>query len=355
MSVTCESPGAEQTDERSGRATPKEVIVTYKTLAALAVSAIGLTAGLGLPALAQDAAAYRDQFTALPALPPIPAGSALTQARIDLGQMLFFEPRISGSGVISCATCHNPALGWTDRIPRATGHDGQVGDRNTPTALNAAFLDSQFWDGRAATLEDQALGPIQASIEMNMTLEGAISRLKEFQIYQDMFAAAFPGDADPVNPPNVALAIAAFERTLITPNSPFDRFLAGDDAAMSAQAQQGMVLFADNGCIACHSGPNFSDGGFHAIQVPGSTDRGRALVTGDAADEHAFRTPSLRNIALTYPYFNNGSVENLRDAVNIMGQEMLGHEFTGEELDALVAFLHTLTGEMPDVAVPALP
>lgn len=337
------------------RAKQTEVIVIRNTFAALAVSALGLGAGLGLPAMAQDAADYRGQFSPLPALPPIPSGSPLTQARIDLGQMLFFEPRISGSGVISCATCHNPALGWTDRIPRATGHDGQVGDRNTPTALNAAFLDSQFWDGRAATLEDQALGPIQASIEMNMTLEGAISRLNEFQIYRDMFAAAFPGDADPVNPPNVALAIAAFERTLITPNSPFDRYLAGDDSAMSEQAQHGMRLFADNGCIACHSGPNFSDGGFHAIQVPGSTDRGRALVTGDAADEHAFRTPSLRNIALTYPYFNNGSVESLRDAVNIMGQEMLGHDFAEEELDALVAFLHTLTGEMPDVSIPSLP
>lgn len=329
--------------------------MSFPFATSLAVTASALALTLGASALAQDMSDYRAQFEALPALPPIPSGSPLTQARIDLGQMLFFEPRISGSGVISCATCHNPALGWTDRIPRATGHDGQVGDRNTPTALNAAFLDSQFWDGRAATLEDQALGPIQATIEMNMTLEGAIARLNEFEIYRDMFAAAFPGQSDPVNPPNVALAIAAFERTLITPNSPFDRFLMGDDQAMSDQAQHGMRLFADNGCIACHSGPNFSDGGFHAIQVPGSTDRGRALVTGDAADEHAFRTPSLRNIALTYPYFNNGSVDSLRDAVNIMGQEMLGQDFADDELDALVAFLHTLTGEMPAVEIPSLP
>ncbi|MFN4100785.1 MAG: cytochrome-c peroxidase [Pararhodobacter sp.] len=325
----------------------------------LTASALGLVLAVAAPvagpASAQDMGEYRPLFEALPALPPIPAGSPLTTARIELGQMLFFEPRISGSGVISCATCHNPALGWTDRISRATGHDGQVGERNTPTVLNAAFLDSQFWDGRAATLEDQALGPIQASIEMNMTLEGAIERLNEFEIYRDMFAAAFPGEDDPVNPPNVALAIAAFERTLNTPNSPFDRFLAGDDSAMSEQAQEGMRLFADNGCIACHSGPNFSDGGFHAIQVPGSTDLGRALVTGDPLDEHAFRTPSLRNIAVTYPYFNNGSVYDLREAVNIMGQEMLGHDFADDELDALVAFLDTLTGEMPNVSIPALP
>lgn len=322
---------------------------------ALAISASAVALSVATPAVAQDMDEYRSYFEALPALPPIPADAPLTQARIDLGQMLFFEPRISGSGVISCATCHNPALGWTDRIPRATGHDGQVGERNTPTALNAAFLDSQFWDGRAATLEDQALGPIQAEIEMNMSLEQAITRLNEFQIYRDMFAAAFPDDSDPVRPENVALSIAAFERTLITPNSPFDRFLAGDDSALTDQQQQGMRLFADNGCAACHSGPNFSDGMFHAIQVPGSTDLGRALVTGDEADEHAFRTPSLRNIAVTYPYFNNGSVDSLRDAVNIMGQEMLGHDFADDELDALVAFLDSLTGEMPDVEIPALP
>ena len=326
---------------------------SFPGLLAIAASCISLA--IAVPAMGEDMNEYRRFFEALPALPPIPAGSPLTQERIDLGQMLFFEPRISGSGVISCATCHNPALGWTDRIARATGHDGQVGERNTPTALNAAFLDSQFWDGRAATLEDQALGPIQATIEMNMSLEGAIARLNEFQIYRDMFAAAFPADADPVRPENVALAIAAFERTLVTPNSPFDRFLAGDDSALSDEQQRGMRLFADNGCIACHSGPNFSDGMFHAIQVPGSTDRGRALVTGDSADEHAFRTPSLRNIAVTYPYFNNGSVDSLREAVNIMGQEMLGHEFADDELDALVAFLDSLTGEMPEVEIPALP
>jgi cytochrome c peroxidase len=329
--------------------------VTFPFARPLALTATAVALALGGGAVAQDMDEYRSFFEALPAIPPIPEGAALTRARIDLGQMLFFEPRISGSGVISCATCHNPALGWTDRIPRATGHDGQVGERNTPTALNAAFLDSQFWDGRAATLEDQALGPIEAEIEMNMSLEQAVARLNEFQIYRDMFMAAFPGDEDPVNAPNVALAIAAFERTLVTPNSPFDRFLAGDDAALTGQQQFGMRLFADNGCIACHSGPNFSDGNFHAIQVPGSTDRGRALVTGDAADEHAFRTPSLRNIAVTYPYFNNGSVESLRDAVNIMGQEMLGHEFAEDELDALVAFLHALTGDMPEVEIPALP
>ena len=321
----------------------------------LTLSAAALLLALSPPVVAQDMADYVDMFDPLPAIPPIPPGSTMTAERIDLGRMLFFEPRISASGVISCATCHNPALGWTDRIPRATGHDGQVGDRNTPTALNAGFLRAQFWDGRAPDLEAQALGPIEAGIEMNMSLDDAIARLNEFQVYRDAFAAAFPGEADPVTPRNVALAIAAFERTLNTPNSPFDRFLMGDSDALTAQQQEGMRLFVDNGCIACHNGPNLSDSNFHRFELPGSTDAGRFLVTGDEADRFAFRTPTLRNVAVTYPYFNNGSVDNLRDAVNLMAQQMLGHDFEESELESIVAFLGSLTDEMPRVEIPALP
>lgn len=323
----------------------------------LAVSAIALAVAVAVPAAAQDSAMrdYIDMFEPLPAMPPIPSGTTMSQERIDLGRMLFFEPRISASGVISCATCHNPALGWTDRIPRATGHDGQVGDRNTPTVLNSGFLEAQFWDGREPDLEGQALGPIAASIEMNMAIEDAISRLKEFEVYRNAFAAAFPGDNDPVNPTNVALSIAAFERTLNTPNSPFDRFLRGDEAAMTEQQQEGMRLFVDNGCVACHNGPNLSDSNFHRFELPGSRDEGRFLVTGDEHDRFAFRTPTLRNVAVTYPYFNNGSVDNLRDAVNLMAQQMLGHDFEESELESIVAFLESMTGEMPRVEIPALP
>ncbi|KPQ05183.1 MAG: cytochrome c peroxidase YhjA [Rhodobacteraceae bacterium HLUCCA12] len=320
-----------------------------------AVTATAIALCLGAAASAQDMDEYIEMFDPLPALPPIPADGTMSAERIDLGRMLFFEPRISASGVISCATCHNPALGWTDRISRATGHDGQVGERNTPTVLNSGFLGSQFWDGREPDLEGQALGPIQAEIEMNMTLEQAIDRLNEFDVYREAFSAAFPDDSDPVNPPNVALAIAAFERTLNTPNSPFDRFLMGDEAAMTEQQQNGMRLFVDNGCVACHNGPNLSDSNFHHFELPGSTDAGRYLVTGDELDRSAFRTPTLRNVAVTYPYFNNGSVRELRDAVNLMGQQMLGHEFAEDELDDIVAFLESLTGEMPEVEVPALP
>ena len=317
----------------------------------VSVTALAFAAG----AATADVENYMDFFEPLPALPPIPADNSLTQEKIELGKMLFFEPRISASGIISCATCHNPALGWADRIPRATGHDGQVGERNTPTVLNSGFLEAQFWDGREPDLEGQALGPIEAEIEMNMTLAEAIARLNEFEIYQEHFAAAFPDDPDPINPPNVAHAIASFERTLNTPNSPLDRFLAGDVQAMSDQQVEGMKLFVDAGCVACHNGPALTDSNFHRFELPGSTDEGRFVVTGDEMDKFAFRTPTLRNVAVTYPYFNNGSVATLNEAVQLMGQQMLGQDFAEDELDALVAFMHALTGEMPRVEIPALP
>lgn len=319
---------------------------------ALPIAALALAAG---GALADDLDSYMDMFEPLPHLPPIPADNSMTPEKIELGKMLFFEPRISASGVISCATCHNPALGWADRIPRATGHDGQVGERNTPTVLNSGFLEAQFWDGREPDLEGQALGPIEAEIEMNLTLAEAIARLNEFEIYREHFAMAFPGDPDPINPLNVAHAIASFERTLNTPNSPLDRFLRGDVQAMSEEQVDGMKLFVDAGCVACHSGPALTDSNFHRFELPGSTDEGRFVVTGDEADMFAFRTPTLRNVAVTYPYFNNGSVADLRDAVQLMGQQMLGQDFSDTELDQLVAFMHALTGEMPRVEIPALP
>ncbi|TVP88286.1 MAG: cytochrome-c peroxidase [Thioalkalivibrio sp.] len=324
----------------------------------LVVSALCLGAALAFwsSAYADDGyAEYRDQFEPLPALPPIPADNSLTPERVELGNMLFFEPRISSSGVISCATCHNPALGWSDRIPRAVGHDGQVGERNTPTVLNSGFFTAQFWDGRAETLEEQALGPIEAEVEMAMSLEEAIARLGEFDIYHKRFAEAFPEDEDPINADNVAMALAGFQRTLNTPNSRFDRYLKGDLGAISEQEKRGMKNFADSGCVACHSGPALTDSQFYRIQVPGSEDLGRYLVTGEQADRFAFKTPTLRNIGLTYPYMNNGATETLGEAVEIMGQEMLGREYSSEEVADMVAFLHTLTGEMPSFEIPALP
>ena len=320
---------------------------------------LGAALSLGLGAMASSATAddfanYRQFFQPIPALSPIPATNSMSAAKIELGKMLFFEPRISGSGVISCATCHNPALGYTDRIPRATGHDGQVGDRNTPTVLNSGLFGAQFWDGRAATLEEQALGPIEADIEMNMPIEEAVNRLKEFPIYQEKFTAAF-GGRNAIKPENMAMALAAFQRTLMTPNSPLDRYLAGDDNAMTTQQKRGMKAFVDRGCIACHSGPALTDSRFHRIKVPGSTDLGRYLVTGNEQDKHAFKTPTLRNVALTYPYFNNGGTATLAEAIQVMGQEMLQVNLPRREVADIEAFMHALTGEIPQFPVPSLP
>lgn len=318
--------------------------------------AIGSTIALAAPAMADDGLGdYRDRFEPLPHLPSIPADNSLTAEKVELGNMLFFEPRISSSGVISCATCHNPALGWVDRIPRATGHDGQIGERNTPTVLNSGFLGSQFWDGREPDLEGQAVGPIEADVEMAMDLNQALERLEGFEVYQQKFAATFPDDENPISADNLADAIASFERTLNTPDSPFDRYLRGDLDALSDQQKDGMVAFVDNGCIACHRGPALTDSQFHRIQVPGSTDVGRFDVTGEESDRHRFRTPTLRNVAVTYPYMNNGATETLEEAVAIMGKEMLGREFEEQTIADITRFLHGLTGKQPDYEVPALP
>ncbi|MFQ5464706.1 MAG: cytochrome-c peroxidase [Thermodesulfobacteriota bacterium] len=290
----------------------------------------------------------------VPSVPPIPADNTMTGAKVELGKMLFFDPRLSSSGVISCASCHNPSFAFTDRVSRALGHNHQVGPRNTPTVLNSAFLGSQFWDGRAATLEEQALGPIQASVEMNETLENVVARLDSIPRYRALFEEVF-GKKDPVTPANIARAMAAFERTLITLNSPFDRFLAGDVEAISPRAKRGWELFQQKGCIACHNGPIFTNSTFQKIQVPGSTDLGRYTVTKKEEDKYRFRVQTLRNVALTYPYFNNGSVWSLRDAVKIMSREMLGSETEDRDADDIVEFLKTLTGEMPEFAFPILP
>ncbi len=294
------------------------------------------------------------EFKPLPAIAPIPEDNPMSREKTELGKMLFFDPRLSGSNWISCATCHNPVFAFTDRIALALGHGMAEGPRNTPTVLNAAFLKVQFWDGRVKTLEEQALGPIEAEKEMNQKLDTAILKLKGIPEYMRRFKEVFRGE-NPINKGNIAKAMAAFERTLITPNSPFDRYLSGDKQALSDSAQKGMALFKDKGCLGCHSGPALSDSDFHQIKVPGSTDLGRYLVTKKDGDKHAFRTPSLRNIELTAPYMNNGSVPTLELAVKIMGREALGEELTKQEVEQLISFLKSLTGVPPKFEYPVLP
>lgn len=294
------------------------------------------------------------QLVSIPSLAPIPSDNSMNKEKIELGKMLFFDPRLSGSNWISCATCHNPALAFTDRIERSLGHNMSEGPRNTPTILNIAFLELQFWDGRAKTLEDQALGPIEAEKEMNEKLDNAVNKLKEIPAYTELFKKAF-NEEDPVNKKNIAKALAAFERTQITTNSPLDRYLNGDENAISEQAKKGMDLFKNAGCINCHNGPALSDSSFHVIKVPGSTDLGRYLVTKKEEDKHAFRTPTLRNVELTWPYMNNGSVPSLNMATKIMLREAVGKELSEEEIKNIEAFLKTLTGEVAKFEYPLLP
>lgn len=310
--------------------------------------------------LREDASFY---FEAIPQEPVAPEGNELTPERVDLGAMLFFDPRMSLSGLFSCQTCHNVGMGGVDGLEVSIGHGWQQGPRNSPTMYNAVFNIAQFWDGRAADLAEQAKGPVLAGVEMNNTPENLIETLESMPGYVEAFEAAFPGQDDPISFDNFAIAIEAYEATLITPNSPFDLFLGGDDDAMNDQQKRGLQAFMDTGCIACHMGINFGGQDYHPfglIERPGGTvlpegDRGRFEVTQTASDEYVFRAAPLRNIELTAPYFHSGVVWDLAEAVEIMSTSQLGTELARDQLDDIVAFLGALTGEQPEVVHPILP
>lgn len=317
------------------------------------------------PALAADELQQSAQelFQPIPQTPPELPGNPSTPARLDLGRMLFFEPRLSEAHNISCNTCHQIGLGGADGRPNSIGHKWQRGGRNSPTVLNAVFNTAQFWDGRAADLREQAGGPIANPIEMGTTQEHAVAQLKSIPGYVDAFAAAFPGTDDPITYNNIEQAIALFEATLITPNAPFDRYLGGDDTALDADAKAGLALFIDNGCASCHNGINVGGGmyaPFGVVQKPGDdilppNDTGRMTVTKTASDEYVFKVPSLRNIALTGPYFHSGVAWDLKQAVGVMGTAQLGAELSDDEEGRIVAFLQSLTGDQPQVVYPILP
>lgn len=283
--------------------------------------------------------------------------------RLKLGRMLFFDPRLSSSQLISCNTCHNVGLGGVDLQETSTGHGWQKGPRNAPTVLNAVFNVAQFWDGRARDLKEQAKGPVQASVEMNNTPERVIATLKSIPGYVVLFAKAFPGEKDPITFDNMAKAIEDFEATLTTPDAPFDRFLRGNRKALAMREQEGLRLFMTKGCGACHNGINVGGGGyfpFGVIEKPAADilptgDTGRFKVTNTAADQYVFKAPTLRNIMLTPPYFHSGKVWKLRDAVEIMGSSQLGIKLADDDADKIVAFLATLTGDQPRVEYPILP
>jgi cytochrome c peroxidase len=302
-------------------------------------------------------------IAALPAqssepIQPIKAPTGLDAAKVELGKKLFFDPRLSKSGFISCNSCHNLSMGGTDNLRTSIGHHWNKGPISAPTVLNSSFSIAQFWDGRAADLKAQAGGPIANPGEMASTHELAINVVRSIPLYQAEFAKAFgsPG----VDIDRVTGAIAEFEKTLVTPNSRFDQWLGGKTDALTARELEGYQLFKNSGCVACHNGPAAGGGSFQKFGVvaPYKADspaQGRVEVTKNEADRFAFKVPTLRNVELTYPYFHDGGAKTLREAVDTMGRIQLGRSFTADENAKIVAFLKTLTGDQPSFTLPILP
>jgi cytochrome c peroxidase len=302
-------------------------------------------------------------FEPIPEAPPVPVGNPLTPTKVELGRMLYFDPRLSRSWLISCNTCHNLGLAGVDLLATSVGHGWQRGPRNAPTVLNAVFNVAQFWDGRAADLREQAKGPVQAGVEMHNTPDRVVQTLNSIPEYRERFALAFPDDTMPVSFENMARAIEAFEATLVTPGSRFDTFLAGKIDAFTPNEREGLALFVRKGCTGCHAGVNLGGKSyfrFGVAQHPDAlilppADKGRFAVTHAASDEYVFRTPALRNVALTPPYFHSGGVWELDRAVGVMSATQLGQALQESEVAAIAAFLGTLTGRQPVVEYPVLP
>lgn len=302
-------------------------------------------------------------FQPIPDKAPDPAGNPVTPEKIALGKMLYFDGRLSSSGVISCNSCHNVGMGGIDGVPTSIGHGFQKGPRNAPTVYNAVFNVAQFWDGRAEDLKAQAKGPVQAGVEMNNKPEVVETTLKSMPGYVLAFQAAFPQEKSPVSFDNMAKAIEAFETTLITPGAPFDAFLKGDAHALTADQQAGLKLFMDKGCASCHNGINLGGQAyfpFGVVHAPADAvrpagDRGRFAVTQSQADEYVFRAAPLRNIAATAPYFHSGNVWKLQEAVTIMGDAQLGATLAPDEAEKIHLFLHALTAPIPKIDYPELP
>lgn len=289
---------------------------------------------------------------------PIEYPAQVDTQMAELGKMLFFDPRLSRSGFISCNSCHNLGSGGVDNLPSSIGHGWQKGPINAPTVLNASYNLAQFWDGRAATLQEQAMGPIANPGEMALTHELAVDVIESIPGYVELFASVYPDSG--ISMENIAQAIAEFERTLVTPDSRFDRWLKGDDDALTEIEKEGYRLFKLTGCAGCHNGTAV---GGTAYQKMGSFNRfetantaiGRVAVTGLRTDRLRFKVPVLRNIELTYPYFHDGSAKTLTEAVNTMAWVQLNRTFSEQGTEKVVAFLKTLTGKQPQIILPILP
>jgi cytochrome c peroxidase len=295
---------------------------------------------------------------------PYPKDNAYTKEREQLGKMLFFDPRLSSSGVMSCATCHNPSFAYGDGLPVGVGHGHKSLARRTPTVLNLAWAPKLFWDGRAASLEEQALGPIASAAEMNMVLADVLERLKKIEGYQTLAARAYPGEE--FNEKVIARAIATYERGIVSATAPFDRWIAGDETAISKEAKRGFVIFNTSGkCSDCHSGWNFTDHSFQDVGI-NDEDIGRAAVLPLKSMQHAFKTPGLRNVDQRGPYMHHGKEETLKDVIEFydrggdakrpsVSASITSLGLSGRDKTDLEAFLHTLTSEDPAVELPVLP
>ena len=303
---------------------------------------------------------------------PQPKDNKMTPKRVELGKLLYFDVRLSSSEKISCATCHHPKRGWTDLVPvsKAVGHEGATGPRNSPVVLNTAYQNRQFWDGRARTLEQQALGPIEADVEMNMPLEVLIPKLNKIKGYQKLFKAAYPKSNGVITQEYLAKAIASFERTVVSTIAPFDKYAMGDKNALSKTAKKGFELFKGKAhCIDCHDGFNFTDGSFHNIglndgQLNGK-ELGRYLTKRRAAWYGVMKTPTLRDVTKSAPYMHDGSVKTLTEAAHICGNGgryehnvknkstyMVDRKLTKSDINHLTSFLKSLEGQNMKLKIP---
>jgi cytochrome c peroxidase len=298
--------------------------------------------------------------------PPVPPDNPQTTRKILLGKQLYFDTRLSRDNTVSCATCHGPTMGWSDKGPTSKGIDGQMGGRRAPPASNSAYMPLQFWDGRSPSLEDQAKGPIQNPIEMGNTHQVMIRTVNDIPGYVEEFKEVF--GTTPITVDQVAMAIAAFERTIVTTDSPFDRYMKGDETALTLLEKKGLEIFNGKGrCSCCHWGPNFSDGRFHNLGTHmdmdmGKPDNGRYDITKDPKDMRAFKTPTMRDVGLRPPYLHMGNEKTIEDVIVFYNKGggfkdpnidpmMIPLGLSKGEIKALVAFLeHALTSLNPEVA-----
>lgn len=336
----------------------KRIFVSASVPILLCVTA----AGTATQAAHAQTQAQKDSFR-MPNSIPFPAENPYTIEKATLGKMLFFESRLSRDSNLNCASCHNPSFGWQVPFAKAIGAGGKPLGRKSPTTINHAWGKEFFWDGRAPTLEAQARGPIEADVEMDLPLATGVKRLAAIKGYRDLFAKAFPKDG--LTEHNVLKAIATFERTIVTRETPFDLWLRGDEMALSSSAQRGFQLFIGKAaCVTCHSGWNFTDNLYHDIGLP-TADRGRAVISGKPADAFAMRTPGLREIKERAPYMHNGSLETLEQVVlhyasggvrrPSLSPLLKPVELSEREVGDLVAFMLSLSSPTKTVAMPNMP